>query len=325
MPQLQTDSFLQPKRSPLGSLELRCPPLPHTIVEAFDLIDHPEKMDVATVTRLVERDPSVAARLLQNVNSAYYGLKRTITSVERAVVLIGPVAVTGIVIGMNMLRLKTVVRPSAAETYARLMRHSLATAFIARHLDEGVPGQRVRQGDDQQFGIAFTAGLLHDFGKIILVYNHPDQAVSLYNDDALRQRGGEPDLTRLEALLFGCDHTEAGEYAARKLNFPELLVSAMRFHHGRVEDAPDDPIYNVHDILEIVQASNLAARALGYGFSIPLRWVACMEAPVWAALCERKRVPFEDPQDLLNDIYLQRHHIDAYVGPLTASLSESLA
>ncbi len=318
---------LASRRPPLGSLELRCPPLPHTIIEAFDLIDHPEKLDVPTVTRMVERDPSVAARLLQNVNSAYYGLKRTITSVERAVVLIGPVAVTGIVVGMNMLRLKSVVRPSSAETYSRLMRHSLATAFIARHLDEGTPGARRASGDGMsQFGIGFTAGLLHDFGKIILVYNYPDQAVSLYDEGALRQHVAEADLTRLESLLFGCDHTEAGEYAARKLNFPELLVSVMRYHHRDAREAPlVDGGHNVHDMIEIVQASNLAARALGYGFSIPTRWVDCMADPIWAHLCSNQKVGFDDPQELLSDLYLQRHHIDAYVEPLTTSLSESLA
>ncbi len=310
------------RRPPLGSLELRCPPLPHTIIEAFDLIDHPERLDVMSVTRMVERDPVVAARLLQNVNSAYYGLKRTITSVERAVVLIGPVAVTGIVVGMNMLRLKSVIRTPASVTYSRLMRHSLATAFIARHLDEGTPGQRRNGGGDMQhhFGISFTAGLLHDFGKIILVYNYPNQAVSLYEENALNQHVNEPDLTRLEALLFGCDHTEAGEYAARKLNFPELLVSVMRHHHSTdlTSLLPD-----ARAMTELIQASNLAARALGYGFSTPMRWVDCMSDPIWEKMCRQKPLGFDDPQDLLNDLYLQRHHIDAYVEPLTATLSDA--
>ncbi len=310
------------RRPPLGSLELRCPPLPHTIIEAFDLIDHPERLDVMSVTRMVERDPVVAARLLQNVNSAYYGLKRTITSVERAVVMIGPVAVTGIVVGMNMLRLKSVVKMPAAGTYARLMRHSLATAFVARHLDEGAPGQP-RGGEVQQhFGISFTAGLLHDFGKIILVYNYPEQAVSLYEEDALRQHVDEPDLCRLEALLFGCDHTEAGEYAARKLNFPELLVSVMRHHHHAVIPEHEK---GTRSMIELVQGANLAARALGYGFSAPLRWAECMGHPIWNTLCEQKTLGFSDPQDLLNDLYLQRHHIDAYVEPLTSILNDSVA
>lgn len=315
------------RRPPLGSLELRCPPLPHTIIEAFDLIDHPEKMDVMAVTRMVERDPSVAARLLQNVNSAYYGLRRTITSVERAVVLIGPVPVTGIVVGMNMLRLKSVVSMTAAETYTQLMRHSLASGFISRHLEEGPPGsRRLPPHGAQQFGIAFTAGLLHDFGKIILVYNYPDQAVALYDGEALRQHVDEPDLTRLEALLFGCDHTEAGEYAARKLNFPELLVSVMRYHHRDAHEAPPlDPPGQVAEVIEIVQAANLAARALGYGFSTPLSWADCIADPLWERLCRLPQIGFEDPQELLNDLYLQRHHLEAYVEPLATALSESLA
>src|SRR5690606_24720807 len=126
----------------LQRLELRCPPLPQTLLEAMQLIERPEKLEVGPVTEMVERDPIVIARLLHIVNSAYYGLRHSVSSAERAVVMLGPVAVAGIVVGMNMLKLRTTLQGPAAETFRRLTRHSVATAFLTRHILEGPPRER---------------------------------------------------------------------------------------------------------------------------------------------------------------------------------------
>lgn len=300
----------------LGNLELRTPPLPHTIVEALDLLDHPERLDPGTVTEMVERDPLVVARVLQNVNSAYYGLRRTITSVERAVILIGPVAVTGIIVGMNMLRLRSVVKTSAAPYYLHLVKHSLATAFLARHLDEGPP--RLRRSmlqETQPNGIAFTAGLLHDFGKIILVYNYPEQSLALYQRGMAQQNFAEPDSRRIEALLFGCDHTEAGEYAARKLNFPDILTSAIQHHHDTPQQRAklDSP---VRDLLVLVEAANLAAAALGYGSGPQLSWYTLSQNPVWERLLAMRAGAESSVAELIDELKLQQPHLDAYITPM---------
>ena len=68
-------------KATLGRLELRCPPPPQTLLEATKLIDEPEQLEVGPVTEMVQRDPIVVAKLLHIVNSAYYGLRRTINSV----------------------------------------------------------------------------------------------------------------------------------------------------------------------------------------------------------------------------------------------------
>ncbi len=311
------------RRPVLSSLELRCPPLPHTIVEALDLIDHPQKMDKDTVSQMVARDPAVAARLLQNVNSAYYGLKREVTSVERAVVLIGPVAVTGVVVGMNMLRLRSVIRdPVAADAYMRLMKHLLATAFLVRHLDEGPPRGGQKSDSQSDVGLSFTAGLLHDFGKIILVYNHAKQAASLYEERALEQQIAEPDLCRLEALLFGCDHTEAGEFAARKLNFPDPLVTVIKRHHD--SDLSDLPV-DMQELIRKVQASNLAASALGFGLGVPVTWAQCVAHPIWEHIYAKQPNAFSSPEALVEDLRLQHYHLTAYLEPLTRLAEEARA
>ncbi|MFW5972452.1 MAG: HDOD domain-containing protein, partial [Bacteroidota bacterium] len=103
--------------------------MPQTLTEALEFMRHPEHLEIAPVTAMVQRDPVVVARLLNIVNSAYYGLRHQITSADRAVVMLGPVAVAGIVVGMQMLKLRELIDGPAGACFNRLIRHSVATAF----------------------------------------------------------------------------------------------------------------------------------------------------------------------------------------------------
>ena len=303
----------QPRQhATLGRLELRCPPLPQTLVEATHLIDHPEQLEVGPVTAMVQRDPIVVAKLLHIVNSAYYGLRSTINSVERAVVMLGPVAVAGIVVGMNMLRLNAVLDGPALRCFDRLIRHSLATAFLLRHLVEASSGRAAR-GGASRVGVSFTAGLLHDFGKIILVYNFPKEALELYDKRSLDEQIQEPDIRRLEQLLFGCDHTEAGEYVARKLGFPDALTDVIRYHHGDEHTLPDRETAR---LLRATAVANLAAKAMGYAIETPPSWEEALAEDVWAALLPD--LPhYSRATALADDLRAQQEHLDQYVATMT--------
>ncbi len=303
-------------RPPLSSLELRSPPLPQTLVEAMDLINQPDQLEMEPVTTMVERDPIVVARLLQIVNSAYYGLQRSIDSVERAVVMLGPVAVTGIVMGMNMLKLRSALEGPASRLYLRLIRHSIATAFLTRHLIEGPPRLHVARPKARNIGASFTAGLLHDFGKIILVYNYPDDAVELYERQTYDQQILTGDMRGLEQLLFGCDHTEAGEYVARKLGFPDALTEVIRLHHDFDRDTGDD---NTNRLLRATAAANMMAKAIGYSFTHKVAWRHCRNHPLWETIITTDLPRFESLDDLFAELDEEREHLDYYVQNLTST------
>ncbi|GIV61757.1 MAG: HD family phosphohydrolase [Rhodothermaceae bacterium] len=301
-------------RSTLSQLELRYPPLPQTLLEAMHLMDAPEQLEVGPVTEMVQHDPFVVARLLQIVNSAYYGLQRSIDSIERAVVMLGPVAVTGIVLGMNMLRLRSALEGPAAGCFSRLIRHSIATAFLTRHLLEGPPHGGYRRPALRRTGTAFTAGLLHDFGKIVLVYNFPQEAVDLYEQNTLSEHIVEQDIRSLEQVLFGYDHTEAGEYVARKLGFPEPLVQVIRRHHDPLPDAITD---DTHLLVVATMAANLMAKTLGYGFTHDVSPGDCRRHPVWTRLLDAAPFPYSSPDELIDGLAAQREHLDHYVSNMT--------
>lgn len=311
-------------RRTLRSLELRCPPLPETLADALALMDQPEKMEVGPITEIVQRDPIVVARLLHTANSAYYGLRQTISSADRAVVMLGPVAVAGIVLGMHMLKLRSILDGPAAACFQRLIRHSTATAFLTRHMlrdldfDDHQPDSMPRG-----MGVSFTSGLLHDFGKIILVYNFPDEASELYDCERPSEaEANTPEDGRmttdgraLERSLFGCDHTEAGEFAARKLNFPEELIAVIRHHHDPLRQSASP---TVGRLVRITAGANLAAKALGYSVSDSHTPQDVADHPLWERLVD------DLPQHgaagaLVKNVLNQKAHLDRYVRGLTAS------
>lgn len=306
-----------PSRATLGSLDLRCPPLPQTLVEAMNLMERPEHIEIGPVTEMVQRDPVVIARLLHIVNSAYYGLRHSISSAERAVLMLGPVAVTGIVVGMNMLKLKSGLDEAGAQCFQKLIRHSVATAFLTRHLLEGPPREYTPQmrKTAARVGASFTAGLLHDFGKIILVYNHPRDAVEFYHKRALDLQVADHDARQLEQLLFGYDHTEAGEFVARKLNFPDLLTDVIRLHH---DPESFDGREEKHRVLRATCAANLASKAMGFGFTSMLEWESVGQDPVWDLIRRHDLRQHSEADSIIDGVKNLQEHLEQYVSNMLA-------
>lgn len=315
-------SYKGPSQSTLRGLELRCPPMPQTLVEALELMDKPEQMEVGPVTEMVQRDPVVVARLLHTVNSAYYGLRHTVGSAERAVVMLGPVAVAGIVLGMHMLKLRSILEGPAKDTFLNIIRHSIATAFLTRHLMEGQPRGKAAPVAKKRarIGTSFTSGLLHDFGKIILVYNYSQEAAALYEEGIVQQKIETTDDREMERLLFGCDHTEAGEFAARKFNFPDILIDVIRLHHEPYQDTGDP---DTNRLIRTIALANLATKAMGYDISDPIAWDVCLEDPLWAFVQQKYYPHFEDPAFIVTEFHSQQAYLDEYVEHLTSATHDT--
>ena len=193
-----------------GVLAIQFPPLQTTLLEAVELMIQPQGPEFEQVLDLVERDPGVATRLLHMANAAYYGQRRPVSNIHRAVMIMGAVPVTEMVLALSLQQVP-LDRPARLAS-AHLMRHSMATAFLARHLlardpapPRGQPGRKKRQRE------VFTAALLHDIGKLVLLYNYPGAASAFYR---AASDSSKPDAEVLaqERALFGHDHGAAGGY-----------------------------------------------------------------------------------------------------------------
>ena len=274
-----------PSDSALRDLDLRVPPFPRTLPSVLELLHEPGFTDPEDLTEIVQHDPAATARLLKQINSAYYGLRRSISDVGRAIRMMGTTTAAGSVVSLGMLRMDELADGPVEACFHRFIRHSEATGFLASSLlgplspaDDGpAPESDVTQGE------GFAEGLLHDFGKLVLFYNYPEKAAALYEEKRFAEHLQETDPRKLERFVFGCDHGQAGAYAALELNFPQTLVDVIRHHHPPHSETGDAP----RRTLRAVRAANLATKAMGAPLAgvapteEPIDWAACADRPVW--------------------------------------------
>jgi putative nucleotidyltransferase with HDIG domain len=184
----------------------------------------------AQVAELLSGDQSLTMRVLRLANSAYFGLPRRIDSVAQAV----------LVLGLRRVRHITL----AASSYSWLQRplggyfvgprdlwlHSISTAQWGRELAE-------RSGicDPES---AFTAGLIHDIGKVALCAWHEERMKAIIRF-AQRQNMSYDEAER---RVFGFDHAEVGAKLCEAWNLPPVLVDAVRWHHRPSEPKPEVPL-----------------------------------------------------------------------------------
>lgn len=238
----------------LGHLADAAPPLPSTIVRARRLMDRTDGVSPEQVLDAVRHDPVVVSRILRVANAAHYGTQRTVHGIGRAIQLLGPMTVLGIVTGMHIVSSPSPAAAPSGYCFLRLVRHSVATGYLVEALNAHLPAPFPPD-------MAYTAGLLHDLGRILLASHDPEGARSVYADPGTVATGSAEELLALEQVAFGFDHTEAGEYVARRLDFPELLVSAIRNHHRPEGGSPNREAVR---LARLVGLADAAASSLGY-------------------------------------------------------------
>lgn len=235
--------------------------LPVSVVRLLELLDD-MTAGADRVLAIIERDPSLTANLLKLCNSAYYGVQRKIGSVREALILLGNKTVVTLAFASGM---GDVLRgPLAGYGLAKddLWRHALATAVGAGYL-----ATRTRADDLRDR--AFTAGLVHDIGKLLLdrlLIREMEQlprggaiATPLAAGDATDPAAAytQAALTSAEQRLLGYDHAEAGAALAAAWHFPPMLVQAIRHHHHLRVDEEDC------ELVRVVGAANLIVKGLG--------------------------------------------------------------
>jgi putative nucleotidyltransferase with HDIG domain len=178
-----------------------------------------ENIQVEEVARVIETDPSTSARLLKIVNSAYHGLQGRVSSVSRAVVMVGVNGVRNVLLSAQVF---DVFGAEATEKHTwlfELWKHCLAVASAAELIAENAGG--ILPED------AFTAGLLHDLGKIGLYTIARDE----YEEIIERVEAEDIEISDAEMEHFGATHSAAGKYIAEKWDLPEAICRAISDHH----------------------------------------------------------------------------------------------
>ena len=204
------------------------------------------------VAQWVEQDPAISARVLRVANSPYYGQTRSVTTVERALLLLGLDAVRGIAAAACLDR--TLSRGGAllALDMHALMQHSLATAVAADLLSQA---RRPALS-----GEAFIGGLLHNFGVAVQAYvDAPGVAAMLERRRDDHGRG----IRQLEADHAAVGHEECVAAIFDSWRLPDSLVMAARHHHEPA--AAPEPYRDLAATLNLAAHVGLAG---GYTFGL---------------------------------------------------------
>lgn len=224
------------------------PPFPAVAHRILALVSK-EDVDPRELGDLVKMDPSFSAELLRFANSALFGLRREVTSLAQAVLMVGTDRIKTMA---TMVALNRMVRSSVRITALRkVWLHSLVTAVIAEE------AARIARLDRDT---AYTTGLLHNLGTLGLMSAYPDEysrMLEVSDDFGF-------DLLLTERDLFEIDHCAAGAYLAQDWDFPDELAAAIATHH-------DEPVPGEASLDNLIQVSWRLADVLGYAAFSPSR------------------------------------------------------
>lgn len=190
------------------------PPVPKVVSELLDKLDDPNA-DIHTIAQSLSRDQVLVAKVLRMANSSYYGVSGTIGNVDDAIKMLGLIQVQIIVITCGVSGAFAKVK---GLQLGQFWRSSLLAGMIARFL-----AVETRENP----GFAFTAGLMHSIGQLLIHAGFPEVGAELERSSAqhnlLERRDAEKEI-------LGVDHQEIGAELARRWNFPLPIQRAIRFY-----------------------------------------------------------------------------------------------
>jgi len=238
-------AFLGDPQSLIGP-DLELVSLPEIFYQIEAVINNP-RSSAFQIAEVISKDPSLSAKLLRIVNSAFYGFPKQVDTISRAVAIVGSDQLHLLTLGTSVIALFRDI-PSGLMNMGWFWKHSLACGITARLIASYKNFLNIEQ--------LFISGLLHDLGKLIIFKNHPREAAA-----ALIQAGRSESFHYLmEQTFFGFDHLQVGLALAEKWKLPLSLQQAIGGHHDPLKYPPsvDAAVVNIADNL---------VNALGYGSS----------------------------------------------------------
>lgn len=236
-----------PSLEQIGRLLDALPTLPLVALRLSELMNA-RRSSVQQVAELLSIDPSLSAKLLRLVNSAYFGIPGGVTDIARAIPFVGFNTIYQLVVTVSVLETLTV--PGVGTFDPReLWLHSLAVGATAR-----VIGEQIGHADP---GSLFTAGLLHDMGKIAQAKLMPERLIAVQT--AMRKDGLTASAAEAQLGLLG--HDRIGTELARRWRLPAALVVPIECHHTVARPEVRERLPGPHrTATEVIAVANLLAR-----------------------------------------------------------------
>ncbi len=222
------------------------PPLPEVVFKLQKYCNDPN-VSYAELAKVIEVDPGLTTSLLRLANSAYFGCEQSIGSVQYAMTRLGLKRVYQIVLAVCVAPMTRKPIRGYDLAPAMLWQHAIATAMASEYLAQELGSTEPAD--------AFTAGMLHDMGKIVLG-NFVD--VDMDKIRQLMDQNGIP-FDEAEREAFGTDHASVAASLLQRWQIPARIVTAVRYHHH--PSACPDP----EPLLDIVHIADVLCRDVGWG------------------------------------------------------------
>lgn len=237
----------------------KLPSLPSLYREMTLALKSPN-VSIERVAEIVSQDLGMSSKMLQLVNSSFFGLSQRITSPAHATSLLGLNLIRQLVLTVGVFSQfdETVLPGFSIES---LINHSLTVATSARNI------AAVESDDEQLQDDAFLAGLLHDVGKLILAANLPEE----YHNTLKLAREKKFELWDAELETLGTTHAEVGGYLLGLWGIPYPVVEAVTFHHIPVHCPSREftPLLAVH-VANTLQVKRYAAENTKRNFGLDM-------------------------------------------------------
>jgi len=227
----------------------RMPSLSTTVTKVLDICNRPDT-SANDLNRVIALDPVLTGQVLKLINSAYYSLPNQISSLTRAIIMLGINTVKNLALSTAVLGSMGQENSFRSLSMDAFWTHSLCVGVMAKALAglKGIPGMM-----QEEF---FVAGLLHDLGKIPLNNCFAVEYRQALELSDLEQRP----LTRAEDVLLGFDHGRAGKMIADKWQLNQALSEMLCFHH-----TPENASENNRPLIAVVALANTYANLFDVG------------------------------------------------------------
>ncbi len=197
------------------------PSLPHIYTEIVEHLDSPD-VSVRAVGGIIAKDPGITAKILQLVNSAFFGLGRKVSSPEEAASLLGMDTIKCLVLSVGLFsQFNTSKLNKMGYSLEESVDHSVRVGLLAQQIAKS------ENASKEVLDESHLSGFLHDIGRLILAENMPQDYARVIE---LTQQDGY-DFFLAEREVIGTDHAAVGAYLLGLWGFADTVIETVAFHH----------------------------------------------------------------------------------------------
>jgi len=256
--------------------------IPTASVELVRLVQEPDAPN-SKLAQAIEYDPSLTSNLLRLANSAYFGYSRAVSTVRDAIFLLGRNEIFQLVVASVVGKMTQHSVRGYGLSPTELWDHLMGVAVVSRRLGAALHPKIP--------SYTFTAGLLHDIGKVVLgTFGEVDEQEQI-------------DLASAERRVLGIDHAEVGARLLESWNLPAYLAEVVRWHHAPEKDpgqAIVSGLVHVSDALCIEAGIGTCAGGHIRRCAERVLRKACLEADVSKEIVDQARSELEGLRDIFN-------------------------